>query len=44
MALFKILRGNSANISTSITPYHDGWAYFTVDDGKFYIDANNKRI
>lgn len=41
MSLFKILRGNSARISTEITPFHDGYAYFTVDDGGFYIDATN---
>lgn len=39
MALFKILRGDSARISTDITPFHDGYAYFTPDDGGFYIDA-----
>lgn len=48
MALFKILRGSSSKISTSTTPFHDGYAYFTVDDGGFYIDATdsgtNKRI
>lgn len=48
MALFKILRGNSSRISTSITPFHEGYAYFTPDDGKFYIDSivdgANKRI
>lgn len=42
--LFKILRGNSARISTETTPYHDGYAYFTTDDGAFYIDAENRRI
>lgn len=48
MALFKILRGSSANIDTTTTPFHDGYAYFTPDDGGFYIDAvvngNNERI
>lgn len=39
MALFKILKGNSARISTDVTPFHDGYAYFTTDDGGFYIDA-----
>lgn len=39
MALFKILRGDSARISTDITPFHDGYAYLTPDDGGFYIDA-----
>lgn len=39
MALFKILKGDSSRISTDITPFHDGYAYFTPDDGGFYIDA-----
>ncbi len=39
MALFKILRGDSSKISTDITPFHDGWCYFTADDGGFYIDV-----
>lgn len=39
MALFKILRGNSSRIDTSTTPFHDGYAYFTPNDGKFYIDS-----
>lgn len=37
MALFKILRGNSANLSNA--QFHDGYAYFTHDDGGFYIDS-----
>ena len=48
MALFKPLRGDSARISTDITPFHDGYAYLTTDDGGFYIDATtnsgNQRI
>jgi len=39
MALFKILKGNSSRISVDITPFHDGYAYFTPDDGGFYIDT-----
>ncbi len=39
MALFKILKGDSSRIGTSTTPFHDGYAYFTPDDGKFYIDS-----
>lgn len=35
------MAGNSTRISTDVTPFHAGWAYFTVDDGKFYIDAVN---
>lgn len=35
MALFKISKGNSANLPTEM---HDGYCYFTIDDGKFYID------
>lgn len=41
MALFKIFRGTSENLPTKM---HDGYAYFTTDDGKFYIDTSNKRI
>lgn len=48
MALFKTMRGPSSRISTDVTPFHDGYAYFTPDDGRFYIDAAdsgvNKRI
>lgn len=48
MALFKILRGNKSKIGTSATPFHDGYAYLTPDDGGFYIDAThdgkNERI
>lgn len=48
MSLFKILRGDSTKISLDTTPFHDGYAYFTPDNGKFYIDAvvngENKRI
>ena len=39
MALFKILKGTSARISTDVTPFHDGYAYFTTDDSGFYIDS-----
>lgn len=48
MSLFKVLRGNSSRIGTETTPFHDGYAYFTTDDGGFYIDAtvgaDNRRI
>ena len=40
MALFKVARGVAANLPKKIT---DGYAYFTTDDGKFYIDANVTR-
>lgn len=39
MSLFKILRGDSSRISPAVTPFRDGYAYFTPDDGRFYIDA-----
>lgn len=46
--LFKILKGSSERISTGITAFHEGYAYFTPDDGGFYIDAivagQNSRI
>lgn len=41
MSLFKVLRGDSDRISTDVTPFHDGYAYFTPDDGGFYIDATH---
>ena len=48
MALFKILKGDSSRIGTDVTEFHEGYAYFTPDDGGFYIDAvtrgENKRI
>lgn len=41
MALFKVFRGTSKNLPSVI---HDGYAYLTTDDGKFYIDTSTKRI
>ena len=41
MALFKVFRGNSSDLPTTI---HDGYMYLTVDDGKVYIDTDNTRI
>lgn len=41
MALFKILKGDSSRISTDVTPFHDGYAYFTPDDGGFYINSED---
>lgn len=40
MALFKIYRGLAQNLPAEL---HDGYAYFTTDDGKFYIDTASKR-
>ena len=37
MALFKILRGGVDTLKNQ--PINDGWAYFTPEDGKFYIDV-----
>lgn len=42
MSLFKILRGNSSRISVNVTPFHDGWCYYTSDDGGFYIDSEEE--
>ena len=42
MALFKVLRGTEATItpdSATKPPFVDGYAYFTPDDGRFYIDV-----
>lgn len=37
MALFKILKGAQANLPSKIT---EGYAYFTTDEGNFYIDVD----
>lgn len=37
MALFKISKGKSSNLG--VQPLNEGYAWFTPDDGKFYIDA-----
>lgn len=39
MSLFKVLKGDSSRISLDVTPFHDGWCYYTNDDGGFYIDS-----
>lgn len=39
MAIFKILKGSSSRISTTVTPFTEGYAYFTPDTNGFYIDA-----
>ena len=39
MADFLILKGDSSRIDLSVTPFHDGWCYFTPDDGGLYIDT-----
>lgn len=38
MALFKIEKGLAANLAANRPNANEGWAYFTTDDGKFYID------
>jgi hypothetical protein len=35
VSLFKVNRGNEANLPTNLT---DGWAYFCTDTGSFLID------
>lgn len=42
MALFKVLRGAASVINKdnpNKPPFIDGYAYFTPDDGRFYIDV-----
>lgn len=39
MALFKIERGTAENLMSNRPTIKDGFAYFTTDDGKFYIDV-----
>lgn len=38
MALFKTFKGLSENLMTNRPKAIEGYAYFTTDDGKFYID------
>lgn len=40
MALFKISKGLSTNLITNVPNAKEGFAYFTTDDGKFYIDID----
>ena len=40
MALFKILKGKSADLKQTVKGT-EGYAYFTPDDGKFYIDIKD---
>ncbi len=44
MSLFKILQGSSSRISLDVTPFHNGWCYFTSDDGGFYIDSEDNGV
>lgn len=39
MALFKIFRGDRSVLES--VPKNDGYAYFCVDSGEFFIDAND---
>lgn len=39
MSLFRILKGESARISTDKTPFHEGWFYYCTDNGQFYMDV-----
>lgn len=39
MALFKILRGKEEDLKKNKPTIKDGNAYFTIDEGYFYIDA-----
>ena len=42
MALFKVLRGDRANLDNwEKVPFHDGYAYFCSDTGEFFIDCEN---
>jgi len=38
LALFKIEKGESGKLMTNRPYAHEGYCYFTTDDGKFYID------
>ena len=40
MALFKIFRGKESDLKK--VPYHEGYAYFTTDQGHLYIDITSE--
>lgn len=40
MALFKVSKGLAKNLMTNVPYAKEGFAYFTSDDGKFYIDID----
>ena len=40
MALFKVSKGLAKNLMTKVPNAKEGFAYFTSDDGKFYIDIS----
>lgn len=40
MALFKVSKGLAKNLITNVPNAKEGFAYFTSDDGKFYIDIS----
>lgn len=39
MALFKIFKGNSSNLSSQ--KLKEGYCYVTTDEYKFYVDIND---
>lgn len=39
MSLFKVMRGNSADLGQQ--ELHDGYAWYTLDEGGFYIDGSS---
>lgn len=39
MADILFLKGDSSRIDVSVTPFHEGWFYFTPDDGGLYVDT-----
>lgn len=42
MEIVKMLKGPSSRISLEITPFHEGWFYFTVDEKKLYVDMTDE--
>lgn len=48
MSFLRFFKGDSSRISMDVTPFHNGHAYFTPDDGGLYIDLAengvNRRI
>jgi hypothetical protein len=41
LALFKIEKGLKNNLTSNRPDTHEGWCYFTTDEGKMYIDIKD---
>ena len=44
MALFKVFKGLSENLTPDLVPYRDGHTYFCTDDAKWWIDFETAEV